>query len=186
MVKDYKCHFITLLGNWSCDHPPDDPLDGPWQQPMKRAGQQWKAVNEKARAAMKHSQWKCQKQWQVVNEKGWPAVKSSHWNGLGCNEKQSMKRADLQWAVNEKSWPTMKSGQWKSWPAMKKLTSNEKQSMKRAGHQWKAVNENTRCNEKQLMKSCDLQWKVIEKHKASYEKIFFIKKGPRIYMIRFS
>ena len=21
--------FITFLGNWSCDHSPDDPLDGP-------------------------------------------------------------------------------------------------------------------------------------------------------------
>ena len=28
-VQDYNFHFITSLGNWSCDHSPDDLLDGP-------------------------------------------------------------------------------------------------------------------------------------------------------------
>jgi len=130
--------------------------------PMKRAGQQWKAVNEK----------------------GWLAMKSDQWKDLASNEKQPMKRL----ASNEKQ-PMKRAGlQWNA--AYENTRRNEKQSMKRpamkrAGHQWKAVNENTRSNEKQLMKSCDLQWKVIEKHKASYEKIFFIK-GPGIYMIYFS
>ena len=30
-MKGYNFRFFTIFGNWSCDHPPNDLLDGPWQ-----------------------------------------------------------------------------------------------------------------------------------------------------------
>ena len=29
-VQGYNFRFLTILGNWSCDHPPNNPLHGPW------------------------------------------------------------------------------------------------------------------------------------------------------------
>ena len=73
--------FITFLGNWSCDHSPDDPLDGPWQQPMKMPG------------AMKSGQWKGL----ACNEKYPMKI-------LRSNEKLPMRYPGLQWKVlNEKA-----------------------------------------------------------------------------------
>ena len=71
--------FITFLGNWSCDHSPDDPLDGPWQQPMKMPG------------AMKSGQWKglgCNEKQPMKRPE---AMKRGQWKGLACNEKYPMK-----------------------------------------------------------------------------------------------
>ena len=30
-MQGYKFRFLIIFGNWSCDHPPNDLLDGPWQ-----------------------------------------------------------------------------------------------------------------------------------------------------------